>query len=222
MNKFNEAISTDPDLSAIPVADNAKTLQALYIATGCDFTSFFVGIGKTAFLKGFFRFSDFITGQFPTLPGTLAHTDPESNGFLAFLCLVGVAYYLKNQGAFFENSPVSYYNSFSNPDARKQHTQWYYGIQAKVWECISFEDQLPPSIEALELHWMRTLWVIDYWNQACQSSITLLPLEWFGWQVYMQDGVVSAEWDSPENIHEVHSRVAFLTHSCSCKMCCTS
>ena len=83
MNKFNEAISTDPDLSAIPIADRAKILQALYIATGCDFTSFFVGIGKTAFLKAFYRFSDFITGQFPTLPGTLAHTDPESYGFLA-------------------------------------------------------------------------------------------------------------------------------------------
>ena len=110
---------------------------------------------------------------------------------------------------------TQYISYFSN-----KHTQWYYGIRAKVWERISFEDQLPPSIEALELHWMRTLWVIDYWNQACQSSITLLPLEWFGWQV--QDGVVSAEWDSPENIHEVRSRVAFLTHGCSCKMGCKS
>ena len=30
MNKFNEAISTDPDFSAIPTADHAKILQALY------------------------------------------------------------------------------------------------------------------------------------------------------------------------------------------------
>ena len=83
-----------------PVPPVPPWFLRLCIATGCDFTSFFVGIGKTALLKGFFRFSDFITGQFPTLPCTLAHTDPESNGFLAFLHLVGVAYYLKNQGAF--------------------------------------------------------------------------------------------------------------------------
>lgn len=88
-------------------------------------------MGKKAFLKGPFQFSDLITGQFPTLPGTLPHTDSESNGFLAFLCLVGVAYY-QEPGSFFRNSPVSYYNFFSNPDARKQHTQWYYGIVAKA------------------------------------------------------------------------------------------
>ncbi len=45
MNRFSEAVSIDPDLSSIPVEDRAKTLQALYVATGCDFTSFFVGIG---------------------------------------------------------------------------------------------------------------------------------------------------------------------------------
>ena len=42
MNKFNKAISTDPDLSAIPFADRTKIFQALYIAIECDFTSFFL------------------------------------------------------------------------------------------------------------------------------------------------------------------------------------
>ena len=30
MNKFNEAISTGPDISAVPTADHAKILQTLY------------------------------------------------------------------------------------------------------------------------------------------------------------------------------------------------
>lgn len=49
MNKFLEAISNDPDLNAIPTGERAKILQVLYIATGCDFTPFFIGIGKGAF-----------------------------------------------------------------------------------------------------------------------------------------------------------------------------
>ena len=58
MNKFNEAISTDPDLSAIPVADRAKTLQALYIATGPGVTShpFLLVLERQLSLKGFSGF----------------------------------------------------------------------------------------------------------------------------------------------------------------------
>ena len=222
MNNFVEAISTDPDLSSIPVADRAKILQVLYVATGCDFTSFFVGIGKAAFLnKGFFRFSKFISGQCTNQSGTLTNLDPGSNGFLAFLRLVGVAYYLKHQGAF-ESTPSSYYNSFNTPgtQCQKQHTLWYYGIRAKAWERITFEDHLPPSIEALELHWLRTVWTIDYWSQASDSHILLLPLEWFGWQVH--GTTISVEWDSSENVEQVRNRVAFLTHGCSCKTGCTT
>ncbi len=80
MNKFFEAISTDPDLSPIPLAHQAKVLQILYIATG----SFFAGIGKTAFLKSFYLYTRFITEQTPVDGmGSLVHTSPDSNGFLA-------------------------------------------------------------------------------------------------------------------------------------------
>ena len=98
--------------------------------------------------------------------------------------------------------------------------KWYYAIRTKVWERISFEDQLPPSAEALELHWLRTIWVVDYWSQACHSSITLLPLDCFGWQINGSKVVV--EWDSPDNIQQVRNRVAFLTHGCGCKTGCAT
>lgn len=104
-------------------------------------------------------------------------TNPDSNGVLASIRLVGVAYYSKNRGAFDESTPVSFYNSFSDPNltTREQHIKWYHSIRSKVWERISFENQLPPSVEALELHWLRTIWVVDYWSQASQSTTTLLP-----------------------------------------------
>jgi len=219
LNLLCASLNSDPALHSIP--DCVKSLQTLYIATGCDFTSFFHGIGKGAFLKCFYRYSAFITGDNnPKLPGSLADTHPESSGFLAFLRLIGVAYYIKNQGAFIENTPVSYYNSFNSPDLKphEQHTQWYYGIRAKVWERISFEDQLPPSVEALELHWLRVIRVSDYWNQSCHNHIKLLPIEWFGWHIL--GNTVTVEWDSPDTVQQVRNRVAFLTHGCGCHFRC--
>ena len=65
------------------------------------------GIGKPACLKSFLRFPRFNTGQCPNLSGTLVNLDPDSNGFIAFLCLVGISYYLKNQEPF-ESIPSSY------------------------------------------------------------------------------------------------------------------
>ena len=79
-------------------------------------------------------------------------------------------------------------------------------------------DHLPPSLDALQLHWLRTTWVVDYWDQATKTNINLLPLDGFGWKI--NDSKISIEWDSPENIQQVRNRVAFLTHGCKCKTGC--
>ena len=92
--------------------------------------------------------------------------------------------------------------------------------QRYIWERISFEDQLPPSVEGLEWHWLRTIWVVDCWSQASQSTVTLLPLDCFGWKV--NGNKVSVEWDSPDNIQQVRNRVAFLTHRSGCKTGCAT
>ena len=145
INEFIEALYEDPDLSSIPTSTRAKTLQILYISTGCDFVSFFVGIGKAAFLKSFFRNTEFITGQTPTSTyGSLSDTTPDSNGVLAFIRLVGVAYFEKNRGAFDDDNPTGFFNSVSDQCITDKHKKWYNEIRAKVWPRIAFEDQLPP------------------------------------------------------------------------------
>ena len=88
-----------------------------------------------------------------------------------------------------------------------------------MWPRIAFES-ISPSIHALQLHWLRTLWVADYWSQATRANINLLPLDSFGWMV--NGNVISVEWDSPENIRQLKNRVAFLTHGCNCKTGCTT
>ena len=74
-------------------------------------------------------------------------------------------------------------------------------------------------MEALQLHWLTSIWIYDYWNQLCCDTITLLPVDLFGWARH--DWNLSVEWDSPQNTLAVRERVAFLTHGCGCKTGCS-
>ena len=40
MNNMMSVLTTDPDLSEIPPGERPQVLQSIYIATGCDYTSF--------------------------------------------------------------------------------------------------------------------------------------------------------------------------------------
>ena len=65
-------------------------------------------------LKSFFQNTEYITGQTPTSTyGSLSDATPGSKGFLAFIRLVGVAYFEKNRGAFDDN-PTGFFNSISD------------------------------------------------------------------------------------------------------------
>lgn len=172
MNHLIEAMHHDPSLHSIPRKDLLDVVQMVYITTGCDFTSFFVGLGKVMFLKTFYACSDFISsGTDPATPGTLACRDPESSGFLSFIRLVGASYFAKHRGAFFSSSAANLYNQLSSQGVSptEQHQLWYNEIRSKVWERILHEEHLPPTIEALELHWLRSVWVAEYWQQACNQ-----------------------------------------------------
>ena len=69
------------------------TIQTIFVATGCDYISFFSGIGKATFLRYFYQHAEFISSGKYNLPGTLADVDIEANSrFLAFLRLVGTVY----------------------------------------------------------------------------------------------------------------------------------
>ena len=220
LNNLKDALCADPELHSIPVDKRCEILQVLYVSTGCDFTSYFAGIGKTTFLKTFYRYSQFITTPGQHNVGSLADVSPQSNGFLAFSRLVGTTYFSKHLPAFQSDTPISLFHSCYSPDtnAEEHHMQWYGNIRDKVWERITFEEQLPPSWDALKLHWLRSIWVIDYWRQSDLNIITLLPLEWFGWVT--QDSKVQVDWDSCENLQKTRDSVAFLTQGCGCKTGC--
>ena len=54
LNHLTLAMRNDPDLATIDATILPQVLQTLFVLTGCDYTSFFSGIGKATFLRNFF------------------------------------------------------------------------------------------------------------------------------------------------------------------------
>ena len=82
---LNELDSLDSDLQSIPPHKRKEILQVLYVLAGCDFTSFFagIGIGKVTLYNAFYRYSSFISFPDQHTPGSISDVTPDSNGFLS-------------------------------------------------------------------------------------------------------------------------------------------
>ena len=94
INALKKALANDPDLAHMDSNSLPQVMQTMYLATGCDYISFFSRIGKTTFLKYFFQHATFISSQGDeSTPGSLSdvdlHTKSYESGFLAFLRLIG-------------------------------------------------------------------------------------------------------------------------------------
>ena len=216
------AFANDPDLALIPQSHSLSVLQMLYVCTGCDFISFFHGLGKSTFLATLFEYSEFITSNTAQAPGTLADTDPTSNGVLSFFRLVGCAYFRKHKTVFLPAypTPMSLFNSLKKDGQTHlaHHSAWLSFLRDRVWSKISYEVDMIPSDDALLRHWKRSCWVISVWRQSTQNHITYPPLDRNGWKV--DQNVLLIEWDSDENITKVRTRVALIKKGCACKTGC--
>ena len=62
LSALNSALANDPDLAGLDTTELAQILQTLFVCTGCDYISFFSGLGKATFLRYFFQYATFITG----------------------------------------------------------------------------------------------------------------------------------------------------------------
>lgn len=215
------ALHHDPDLSEVPQAFRSKWLQTLFICTGCDYTSFFAGIGKATFMRVAFQYCNIISADTQAFPGCLSYTmERKEEGYLAFLRLVGTAYFAKHRSCFQYTSPRVFLNSFGSEDPQQAHKLWFNSIRTTVWERIEFEDELPPSVEALWRHWLRTCWVSHYWSMATRNRYNILDITLFGWKLH--DGEIEVDWDHPQNVTRVRERVQLLLHGCGCKRGCST
>ena len=122
MNNLMAALNNDPDLACIPYAERPQLLQSLYACTGCDYISFFKGIGKVTFLDTFFQHASFIAGDC-TLPGSIGNLASSANdlALYSFLRLVGCAYFKKHTSGFKLDTPKALYNSIQGATSTLEH-----------------------------------------------------------------------------------------------------
>ena len=130
--------------------------------------------------------------------------------------LVASAYINKHKQAFAGKTPPGLYLLLECQSILERHDRFYNYVREQVWTRITFKDDLPPSVEALQRHWLRTIWVVEYWEQSCHNDI----IDYFGWSVNENSLVVN--WDSDKNVMAIRKRVTFLTKGCGCRTGCTS
>ncbi len=218
------AFTNDPDLSSVPSQILPQIFQTIFVATGCDYTSFFSGIGKATFLRYFYQNAEFITSGKGNAPGTLADVGLDGTsfdtGFLAFLRLVGVVYFKKHASGFSAPTPASHFNKFDTQELTpiQKHQQWLDDIRQCIWDRVQFENEMIPSTDALHRHWKRSCWVIDMWHQANKNEMAVRPLTDYGWKV--NGDTLTFDWDSDINMEAVKQRVAALLRGCRCKTGC--
>ena len=100
LNKLVAGVENDDHLVCIPQENRTKVAQTVYIASGCDFVSYWVGLGKTRYFKAFFQCADFISGhRNPALYGCLSYTSEALREVdaLAFYRLIGSLYFKENR-----------------------------------------------------------------------------------------------------------------------------
>ena len=86
----------DLDLASLPQNDKSAIIHMLFVVSGCDYISYFMGFGKGMFLNTFYQYAEFISGKNST--GYLCHIteDSKRKGFLSFLRLIGSLYFKKH------------------------------------------------------------------------------------------------------------------------------
>ena len=143
-----QALQNDPDLAHLHSSALPKTLQVLYVASGCDYTSFFSGLGKGTFLRYFLQYASFISGSVGALSATGLIDMEYQQGYLAFLCLIGTVYFKRHSTGFDTPSPATHFQSFHNPTltALQQHSAWLDDIQQNIWYRVKFENEMIPSV----------------------------------------------------------------------------
>ena len=186
LSSLINALNRDPDLSSVESSLLPRIHQTLFVVTGCDYISFFRGIGKATFMRYFFQHSEFITSGKGNTMGTLAKVSVQNKeyeeGFISFLRLVGVVYMKKHISGFNRKTPEAYFNEFykQGQSISKQHLQWLDDIRQCIWDCIQFENEMIPSVESLFRHWKRACWVLDLWKQSDKNIMCPKPLSEYG------------------------------------------
>lgn len=140
---------------------------------------------------------------------------------MAFYRLIGSAYFKKHRSAFQHTSPAQLFMSLAGKDSsHTQHMHFLDLIRDTIWAKVPFEDEMPPLLGALNLHWARSSWVLNLWSQADKQTVVVKDVCNSGWKVDSDSGLLKVVWEMAEHVVSIQERVAMLTRGCGCKTGC--
>jgi DNA-directed RNA polymerase subunit M/transcription elongation factor TFIIS len=150
LSNLIKAFTEDPDLAYIPQNKLPYIFQTLYVVSGCDYISFFKGIGKLFFMQIFYKYAKFISSG-TDIPGTLDDITVDGLGFLSFIRLVGSAYFSKHRSGFSAVSPENLYYSYPSSQRMQMQERIYW----KMW-LSSGRKRVWPRLLMCKLHKIHT------------------------------------------------------------------
>ena len=149
----------------------------------------------------------------------------RSNGFLAFLRLVGTVYFKKHLPSFVSlyghETPDQSFNSIDQSlDPHQRHNVWFERIREVVSDRIQCEEERVPSYTSLWRHWMRSCWISTMWTHSHTDNLyTNLPNPHLnGW--LLSEGFYSIDWEDEKVKSEIEKSISTLLKGCKCKTKC--
>ena len=103
------------------------------------------------------------------MPGCLSQTvtGNREDGFLAFLRLIGTAYFQKHVSTFSSQldcqTPRQLINTINGTSTKAIHETWLNKIRTVTSTLIDTEEKRVPSYTALWRHWLRSSWISMMW-----------------------------------------------------------
>jgi hypothetical protein len=229
LNELLHLLSMDIELRLIDPKHLPSEIQSLFICSGCDYVSFFRHFSKAVFYDAYFNNIRFISGD-TAYEGMLSDTDPDNwhIGFQAFCRLIGCVY-IKKCALYFQYklcfkkrpSPIEIYEKIRETSSKTTEqeilNEWLSQIRYAITQtegCQS-EDFWLPSDDSLQLHWQRSCYALQIWQQADVAQIKYPDIINWGWA--FDNNELMVVWDSDANFTRIEQYRKLWTQGCKCR-----
>lgn len=237
LNKLVISLQNDPKFNRIPSEHIARFMLVSYVFTGCDQISYLAHCTKRKVIDLLQRHGDFIwngtndTSDFLQIPGPCQcdatpnmcdncreKTKSSACGFFRFI------------GSFFFDICKHLLGEYETPSQMfravcgngaytyESYVLWLSKFNWKAFARGQDESWNLPTAPSLLYHWMRVVWLLKIWGQACQVTTTVPACNSYGWSI--ENGAISVVWDTQDNFRTVQHELDELTRSCGCKTGC--
>lgn len=232
-------------LQPIPQDKRVESVVALFVWAGCDFTSFFYKLPHVKVFDNLCKEALFVSGQEGhTLADWPRHkpADEQEGGtptaesgdhqegvqevplecrptLCAFLKLVGSCYFYKYKARFLDPSAARSFSSFCKAQDTNLEAieNWLEHLREQTWAAVPTKDECLPSFGALYFHFLRGLFALKMWQQACNGVIRVPAITAHGYQ-HTVDGVLQLVYDYSKRIEPIKEQVAAVQKGCGCKV----